>query len=258
MGRVNPNIGEGAAFNSAEYVLNKTRAITNDVMESNAGDVLTDDWPATWEYLNIAQRMCQEYLANNGVETNVKEVILSGLTACGNVDPSTQVWVSQSGYFDGANDHQTPALPADMIIPSRIWERFDGTQNPFVQVTPANDGLDGFLPQAPYFRLYDWRGNAIYMPGATMTNQLRIRYIAYFQDLTAPDSVVPYPRVAIALAWMTAFVFAQARGDMTAVATLKAEAYDQLDNIVSYSIRRKQRRGVSRRPYGGFQRYGWI
>ena len=251
-------VGEGANSNNAGYVLNKTRAIINDVMESNAGDILTDDWPATWEYLNIAQRMCQEYLANNGVESNVKEVFLSGILPVANTDPSTQVWVSQSGYYDGANNHTTPYLPADVVMPLRIWERFDGTQNPFVQVTPANDGLDGFLPQLPYFRQYEWRGNALYLPGATMLNQLRFRYIAYFADLTGPTSVLPYPRMAIALAWMTAYVFAQARGDMTATATLKGDAYEQLDNIINYSIRRKQRRGVSRRPYGGFRRYGWI
>lgn len=258
MGKVNPNIGEGAAFRNAGYCLNKTRAIINDVMESNAGDVLTDDWDATWDYLNIAHNMCQEYLANNGVETNIKEVFLAGITPVANTDPSTQVWISQSGYYDGANNHDTPTLPADIIIPIRIFERFDLTQNPFVQITPANDGLDGFTPQMPYFRQYEWRGNMLVLPGATMQNQLRFRYIAYFADLTAPDSVLPYPRIAIALAWMTAFVFANARGDQTASATLKGEAYTQLDNIVSYSIRRKQRRGVSRRPYGGFRRFGWI
>jgi hypothetical protein len=250
-------IGEGFAFDSAEYCLNQTRAIINDVMEETGGDILTDDWAPTWTYLNIAQRMCQEYLANNGVETNIQEFFIDGITPVTSTDPSTQVWISQSGYFDGTSNHATPHLPANIIIPNRVWERFSGTQNPFVQVTPAQDGLDGFIPQLPYFRQYDWRANMLVLPGATMTNELRVRAIVYFQDLTGPTSVIPYPRMSVALAYMTAYVFANARGDQSAVG-LKQDALEQLDNIVSTTIRKKQRRGVSRRPYGGFRRFGWI
>ncbi len=244
-------IGQGAAFDSAEYVLNKTRAITNDVMESNAGDILTDDWPSTWEYLNIAQRMCQEYLSANGVETNRTEIILQNVPPVANSDPATQVWLSQSGYFDGEDNHTTPALPADIVIPTRIWCRFAGTQSPFVQVSPAKDGIDGYVVQIPYPSLYDWRSNLLVFPGFTQANDIRMRYDKYFADLTGPTSVIPYPRMAIALAYMTAYVFANARGDQAA-GGLKNDAYEQLDNICSSSIRRRQRRGTSRRAYGGF------
>lgn len=257
MSNVSQSIGQGAAFDSAEYVLNQTRAISNDVMESNAGDILTDDWAPTWTYLNIAQRMCQEYLSTNGVETNLSEVVLSNLTPVQNSDPATQVWLSQSGYFDGADNHATPALPANMILPLRVWTRFAGTQNPFVQVTPAQDGIDGFALQTPSPEVYDWRANLIVFPGFTQAADLRIRFVAYFQDLTGPTSVVPYSRMSVALAYMTAYVFASARGDQQA-AVLKQDAYDQLDSIISSSIRKRQRRGVSRRPYGGFSRGGWF
>jgi hypothetical protein len=243
-------VGQGAAFDRAEYVLNKTRAITNDVMESNAGDILTDDWPATWEYLNIGQRMCQEYLSANGVETNRAETFLTNLTPVANSDPATQVWLSQSGYYDGADNHKVPALPADIVTPLRVWCRFSGTQSPFVQVDPAKDGIDGFAVQIPYPTVYDWRGNTMVFPGFTQTNDIRIRYDKYFPDLTGPTSVIPYPRMAIALAYMTAYVFANARGDQAA-GGLKGDAYEQLDNIVSSSIRKRQRQGVSRRAYGG-------
>lgn len=257
MGNHGQQIGVGAPLDSAEYVLNQTRAILNDVMESNAGDIFTDDWPPTWTYLNIAQRMCQENLANNGVETNITEIFLSPLTPVANTDPSTQVWVSSTGYFDGADNHPTPHLPGDMVIPLRVWERFSGTQNPFTQVTPSQDGLDGFTPQMPYFGQYDYRSNIVVFPGATQSNELRIRYIKYFQDLTGPTSIVQYPRMSVALAYMTAYVFANARGDQSA-GGLKADAEAQLDNLVSHTIRKKQRRGVSRRPYGGYRRYGWF
>jgi hypothetical protein len=244
-------VGQGAAFDSAEYCLNQTRAITNDVMESQAGDILTDDWPSTWTYLNIAQRMCQEYLSANGVETNRAEIVLANLPPVANSDPATQVWLSQSGYYDGEDNHETPALPADIVNPLRVWTRFAGTQNPFFQVAPAKDGIDGYVVQIPYPTLWEWRSNILVFCGFTQNCDIRLRYNKYFADLTGPTSVIAFPRMTVALAYMTAYVFANARGDASA-AGLKGDAYDQLDNIVTSSVRQRQRRGVSRRPYGGF------
>lgn len=243
-------IGSGTPFDSAEYCLNQARAITNDVMESNAGDVLTDDWAPTWTYLNIAQRRCQEYLTANGVETNIQEVFLYNTPAVTNSDPSTQVWISSTGYYDGSNNHPNPKLPANMVLPWRVWTRFSGTQSPFVQVSPTKDGINGFALQLPYPPVYDWRSNMLVMPGFTQPSDFRIRYDQYFNDLTGPTSVIPYPRMTVALAYMTAYTFADARGDIRS-GSLKDDAYSELDNIVSSSVRKRQRRGVSRRPYGG-------
>jgi hypothetical protein len=243
-------VGEGAAFDSAEWVMNATRGILNDVMESSAGDIFTDDWSSAWTYLNIAQRKCQEYLSANGVETNLQETFLYNTPPVTNSDPATQVWFSQSGYFDGTNNHTTPKLPANLVLPWRVWTRFSGTQNPFVQVSPTKDGINGFALQLPYPTVYDWRSNMLVLPGFTQAADFRIRYDQYFPDLTSGASTIPYPRMAVALAYMTAYVFAKGRGDATA-ADLKEDAYFELDNIISNSIRKRQRRGVSRRAYGG-------
>jgi hypothetical protein len=243
-------VAEGLSYDSAEYVLTQTRAIVNDLMEDPQGDILTDDWFATWVYLNQAYRLCQHELANNGVETNVQEMILSNLTPCPVSDPEQQVWLSQSGYYNGVTNIALPQLPGDMIIPLRLWERFTGTQDPFIQVTPSIDGLPSGLVQAQQFRFWDWRGDAIYLPGATQNNELRLRYIGYFPELTGPTSVVAYRRMAVALAYMTAFCFANARGSAQAP-SMQATAQNELDQIVSQTTRKKQRRGASKRPYGG-------
>lgn len=249
-------VGEGSAYVTAEDVLQKTRSILNDAYNTPdgtpgtvPGEILTDDWAPTWEYLGIAYDMCQCELADNGVETNVKEVFLNNIPIVQNADPSVQIWISQSGTYNGSNNVASPQLPADLIVPLRLWERFQGTQNPFVQITPAQDGLPGYSLQAPQFRWYDWRADAVYLPGATMLNQIRMRYVAYYPDLTAPSSVVPYRRLRVALAWMTAYVFANSRNDPQA-AQLKQNAMEQLDNIITATVRRRQRRGVARRAYG--------
>ncbi len=254
MAQISAQLGEGAAFNTAGYVLRLARAAIADNIENQDGDLLTDDWPQSYDYLNIAYRSIQHELADNGIEANVKQTDLLNVTATASSDPETQVFISQNGYFDGENNHENPKLPADMIIPLRLYERFSGTQNPFVQVQPAVDGIPVGLPISQNFRYWDFRTDAIYMPGATQDNDLRLRYVAYFPELTDANSVVHYRRIAVALAYMTAYVFSQPRGNEEA-GSLLSRAQQEIDNIVTQTTRKKQRRGSRRKPYGG--RGGW-
>lgn len=254
MANVPTFVGQGQAYDNAEYVLNHARAALNDVMESPAGDILTDDWPSTWTYLNQGKRLVEHELASNGVEFNVKEQIFFNIPPVQNIDPSQQVWISQSGYFDGASNHANPNLPGDLIVPLRLWERFSGTQNPFFQIEPAVDGLSGTLMQVQMFRYWDWRTDAIYLPGATMLNDIRMRYVSYSPELTGPSSVVPFRRSALAIAFMAAWCFANPRGAVNAP-TLLAMAQTEMDQIVHSTTHKKQRRLAQKRAYGGST--GW-
>jgi hypothetical protein len=254
MPNVSTFVGQGSAYDTAEYVLNNARAALNDVMESAGGDILTDDWPQTYIYLNQAKRLVEHELASNGVEFNVKETVLTSISPVQTVDPTQQVWISQAGYFDGSTNHANPSLPGDLIIPLRLWERFSNTGNPFFQITPAIDGIEGALMQVQQFRYWDWRTDAIYFPGATMTNDVRMRYVSYSPELTSPASIVPFRRSAIAIAFMTAWCFSNPRGNAQAN-TLYEMAKTEMDQIVSSTTRKKQRKASSKRAYGG--RGGW-
>jgi hypothetical protein len=243
-------VGQGTAYDTAEFVLQHARAAINDVMQDQDGEILTDDWSGTWIYLEQGKRLVEHELANNGVEFNIKEVVFANISPVANVDPTTQVWISPQGYFDGTNNHVNPQIPADLVIPIRLWERFSGTTNPFAQITPAIDGLPGNLMQVQQFRIWDWRGDAIYFPGATQANDVRMRYVSYSPQLTAPDSVIPFRRSAMAIAFMTAWAFTNPRNPAQA-ATLYAMAKTEIDQIISSTVRRKQRRGIQKRAYGG-------
>jgi hypothetical protein len=238
-------------YDQASVISDFVRLIVNDAIESAGGEIYTDDWPQTWGYMSLAKRMCEQYLADNGVEFNVKEVILSGLTPVTSTDPSVQVYISQTGYFDGSNQHNTPTLPGDLITPLRLFERvMNATNTGYCQVTPANDGIPPALSQGQQFRFWDWRTDTIFLPGATQTNQLRLRYVSFSPDIDGPTAVIPFRRLGVALAYMTAFIFLGAREDVES-AGAKAIADEQLDLIVTQTVRKKQRRGVQKRPYGG-------
>lgn len=251
MPNISSIVAQGSAYDSVEYVMNVIRVLINDAMEDLAGDIFTDDWPAAFYYLNTAKRMVEQNLADNGVEFNLKETVLTPLPpVANNGDPSVQVSITQEGYFDGTNNHAAPGLPGDLIIPLRVWERSSGTNNRFVQVTPAVDGLPAGSSCTSSFGHWDWRADGIYLPGASMSNELRLRYISFSPELTSPSGVMPFRRSALAVAFMSAFVFVNARGG-AAAAGFKNLADEQIDNIISQTTRKKQRRPSQKRPYGG-------
>jgi|SRR5579862_1895334 len=247
-------LAEGNAFDNAGYVLRQARAYIGDNIEDPDGDLLTDDWPQSYDYLNGAYRQIQQELADNGIEFNVKQADLTNIVPTPSSDPETQVFISYTTYFDGENNHANPKLPGDMIIPLRLWGRFSGTTNPYIQISPSVDGIPAGLPIDQAFRFWDWRNGAIYLPGASQENDIRMRYICYFPELTDPTSVIAYPRISQALALLTAYNFSRPRGNEEA-GNLLADYQTQVDNIIHQTTRKKQRRGSRRRPYGG--RGGW-
>lgn len=239
-------------YDTATQVLNLTRSIINDAAQSISGAILTDTAPYTMELLNAAYRDLQHELINSGVETFSKESILLNVLAINTAvsgDPSAQVYVSYTGYNDGVATYANPVLPVDMIVPLRLWERQNGTTEDFVQMDPVNDGLPS-SSQTARLRLWDWRGDAIYMPGAIQANDLRLRYAAYLADLTSGSSLVMILRSKNALAYFTAAQFAAARGSPAADA-LRATGLEFVKQMTVRTSRKKQRGEHRRIPYGG-------
>jgi hypothetical protein len=156
-----PVIGT-TSFNSAEYVLNLSRSIVNDAANGIEGDILADSQPYTFVYLNSAYQFVQDELANNGEETFKKELILTPVTPVVNTDPATQVFIYDQGYNDGGTSHALPSLPADLIIPLRLWERQSSTVNRFTPMQKANDGLPS-ISKGSYNVFWEWRGDTIYL-----------------------------------------------------------------------------------------------
>jgi hypothetical protein len=241
-----PIIGT-TSYNSAETVLNLARSIVNDAAQSIQGEILADSQPYTFVYLNSAYQFLQDELANNGEETFKKEVIFSGLTPVVNIDPATQVFLYDQGYNDGGTAHALPSLPQDMIIPLRLWERQSSTINMFSPMVKANDGLPS-IPKSSYNCFWEWRGDTIYLPGALLTTDIRMSYIAYLPDLTDGTSTVQIRRATNALAYLTAAEFATARGSAAAEG-LREQGIEMIDQMTTRTARQKQRGSHRRKPF---------
>ena len=251
-----------APYDSIEFVLNGARVAINGAASANglAGSLLTDTAVFTQPLLSLAWRDMQDELQDNGFETLKKECVLLGMRpATSTTDPSTQCSLSWTGYFDGLNTWtppNTPVLPQDMIEPVRLWERQNGSNGRFMPMAPANDGLPS-RPPGGAIRVWEWRNDAIWMLGCTVSYDLRIRYDSYLADLVVSASAitnaatpVPIMRSGRALALYLAAEFAASRGSILAD-NLYTKGDEAVGKLCLRTSRKKQRGQHRRRPYGG-------
>lgn len=237
------------AYNTAGYVLKLARAIIDDAYTA-AGQILTATAPMTYPYLNSAYQFLQDELTNSGIETFVKELIITPLTPAGNGDPATQVALSEAGYFDGVTDFNPPQLPTDLIVPLKIWERTTGVLGYFHELQEANDGLPS-LSQTGSLRFWEWRQNdGIYFCGCTQSKDIRLRYDARIPDVAQDTDPIQIRGAANSLAYLTAWSYAITSGDSEIADTVMAVAKTMIAQMTTRSARRNQRgshrRGSSR------------
>lgn len=238
-------------YPTVEGVLTYARALINDQLRNNQGQILTDNASFTLDDVNMAVNECQEYLANNGVETQIADnVILTPIPPTPNNDPSCQVFIGYNGYFDGTVQHATPLLPPDLIVPLKIWQRQTNSAQEFFLVPPAKDGLSSYQP-ASVFQAWEWRQGAIYMVGCTQTQDLRIRYEQSLLDLTTSanfsQQTIFIPQSRRALGLLTAKYYGFARGSPQ-VPMVQQWAEDAMNQIINRSIRKDVRNSI--RPRG--------
>lgn len=246
-------------YDTAEYVMQAARVICNDAGLTIAGNLLASTQPYAAQILNMAYRTLQEDLTDYGVETMVKETIITGITpVVPTTDPGVYPVISFTGYNNGSANFATPVLPADMVGPLLLAERQSGSTQQFQPMYPTNDGLPS---RAKGGRLveWDWRGDALWLVGATISTDIRLRYNQFMPELIltgSPSSSVLILRSDRALAYKIAEIFAEGRGSQLAE-SFEAKYQKYLKRMTSRTARRKQRRQHRRIPYAANSHQGW-
>lgn len=264
-----------APYPILQDVLNSARVRLNDAIKTPAGapagqiggEVIGDNSIFTQTGVNTAWQKFQEEAANLGYSRFVKEVILSNLAPKTSNDPAIQVSLDWTGYNNGTVLDPTIFFPQDLILPLFLWERQNGQNSIWYEMTGWLDGMPA-LPQVGFNRIWDWRDDIIYMPGGNVFMDVRIRYAAYkadFVDVGSPitthwyEQPVPVMRSSDALAWYIAAEFGNARGDMDGAA-MEQKGSDAIARIFNRDVRQKQRINVRRRSRSGRLEgngYGW-
>jgi hypothetical protein len=241
-------------YPTVKNVLNKARSLVNDSYNNGAGRILTDDAPFTLNYFNLAVNHVQFQLANNGVQSFWRDnVILTPITPVEQTSPAVQIYVGYDGYFDGTSNNATPTLPNDLLVPWDVSERPTNSGQVFIKMNQPKVALPSRY-QGAFLHEWEWRGDAIWMVGATQSMDLRLRYEAVIPEVQPTDdfsqTVIPIRNGAEALAYRVAYLYDSARGDAEEIEGItEAQAEKAVQLLIDANVRRSQRVSTRRRSF---------
>ena len=257
-----------APYDMLEIVLNLARTRLNDAIASIGGDILTDTQPFTGTMTNSAWRKMQAFLSNLGYSKYKRKWCSSiGYPVIATTDPTGYTFLSWTQFFDGVAYYAPPVvavLPQDFIAPLRVGERPFGSNQVYSPMRLAPDGLPQGM-KSVWNCLFEWKNDAIYMPGSTRSMELEIEYAAYDYDFIVTNGVlgnavegitpanmpVPIMRCQSAFANYLAAECAAGRDDVDAPAFITQAETDCKLLMNNSDVKLKQRRPVQRRPYRG-------
>jgi hypothetical protein len=165
--------------------------------------------------INQAYRYVQHQLVNRGCsvlrETSSVLAVPAGLTSITSIS--------------------SPALPADIIVPYKLWERTTGsTSNADWMLMTRGDELPD---RVQYSYLGDWRfeGGNIDLVGATVGCDVRISYERLLTPFSATTDPVGILGAEDAIAFYTAALMAMSRGQSTMAQYFEKKCADALDEL---------------------------
>lgn len=265
-------------FDLVDSAMNTARVKINDCPLSLSGNLLADSQPYSQQFANDGWRQFQRDLAQFGDPAQTEEMLSMSLPVVANNDPWTQVYLGQAGYFDGESFWEPPVvnvLPSDLIIPLRVEERLGGSLQLFSPMWPCDNGIPRG-PKTTILRWWEWRsagpgnGNAIFMPGATVTRDVLVRYASFLTDfvnnLPLTDTPwyqqpIPIVRCADILGCYIAAAFAFSRGSDQAKAAANSFLSDGKEQMRGYvnstTMKLRQRINHRRRPFSQGRHQGW-
>jgi hypothetical protein len=236
-----PVVGS-SAYNTGGQITSLVRSLLNDAQ----GNLFTD--AVLLPYVNSAYRKLQRALGNTGGGGFLTENVTLIVPAVTTPDPSLQVSITDS----------TPPpnqLPTDLLLPSKIWERRNGSTDDFLEMVDLSQ--HGGLPsrvQDVTLSVWEWRADGIYFLGATQDTQIRLRYVKAYPDLTDATSPVLVRNAQEAIAYAGAALAAWARGSPLAEKWDDA-ASDAIEDLIIEAVRREQQSSRRRRPFSARSGY---
>src|SRR5579863_7787913 len=243
-------VAQTTAYANVESVSKLARALVNDMLVSQGGEILTDAAPFTFPMLNSAARYFGRKLANNSVKTFTLETVLTPVTpvnfpnlGVGGADPGQQVFIGDTGYFNGSAISYPPGLPSSMRVPLDLWERTTGLLEQWLPMKEFPDGLPS-VPQSYRIRFWEWRNEQIWMPGATQQNDLKLRFESDVAQFATVNDTIMIRGATDPIANYLAALFTNSRNP-SAAASFSAAADDFTNQIILSNVHAAQRETVT-------------
>lgn len=263
---VTPTIGQ--SFPTIQEVNDTARVHLNDTFAGadgivGSGRVYTNDWTPNITVLNVALDHLRRDLTNRGVPTT-REVtfIIDGITpvngsqGLGVPDPTVQVYLSFGGYWDGSVLNTDVQLPNGLITPLKIAQRMSGTNNPFVEVPPAVDGLPSVY-QSVLLGWWEWRQDQIFFNGSINPIDIQLTFKSGFPHYPTNLDPAQYATTYIpvldsleALSYRVASTFSDPRVPVGATAGMVQNYQDAMVGMANQWVQTMQRNPASRMGFG--------
>jgi hypothetical protein len=206
-------------YEPVQVAINMARARLNDKLDTLvgvSGKILATPTDFSQQLVNNGWRCLRKKLSDVGYSQFTQEVVIVGFPIRASQDPAVYCWLSWAGCCDGVNMYPTPALPGDFISPLAMWERYTG-QNMSFPDAPMEPMLNTQpnWPPTTWMGRYQWRGDAIWLPGSLQQEDFKISYVRKLIDFVDNPSVagpqgqwynqtLPLADGADALAWYIA------------------------------------------------------
>jgi hypothetical protein len=240
-----------------ESICDLYRSIVNDTFSNGAGQINTDTAPWMKPFLNSAIRDLYSDLRIVGDMKVVKDnYLINGIPAIPAQNPETQVALTYQGYFDGTSWDYTRFLPPDLMWLTKVWQRPSNTGAVFMPMQIAPAGLCGVY-QGSGMGQYEVRGNnELWMNGATLNTDLRLRYVAVFPDIIGDaidftTTYVPIQDCTNAVAFkMVAYYAQRLSPDQFQLAESQAAKFTK--KLITESILNSQTKEFERKPFGAY------
>lgn len=235
----------------ASNVTKRCRAILNDMLNGDSsGDIFADDVPYVVEFVNDAIDYVGNKLLDADVEICTNTGFILNVPPCAfPADPNAQVYVGYTGTNNGNTNFPIPILPVDLMIPLKIESRQSGTNNPYILISHAGDGLGVRGLQIFQNVKWDWYGNTLYLNGSNIPMDLRVKYLIQLPNITTLNEYIPIPNAVKALAYAAVAAYETSRGNPLAAAFLN-ESDKAIATIINRTQREKQRVSYRRRWQG--------
>ena len=178
-----------APYDTLDVIEQAARVRVNDAIVSINGEIFTDMAAFTPNIVNNSWRRVQEFLADRGYAALTDETYYTAVAAWAATDPGKFVWFNWAQYWDGVNNQVAPVFPQNMIAPIDMFERITGSNSKYVPMDqvfqnglPTANPSGGATARDTLNRLWEYRSETIYMPGATGQVDIRLRYAKYIAD----------------------------------------------------------------------------
>lgn len=242
----------------------------SDVTDPVQGEIVTGELTITATCLASAVRTVirkmrnissQQLIFDNMVFSNLP-VIDSPTYGSATADPTVQVSLSTTGFFDGVQTHGNFLLPSTVQNITKVWERLSNTNNSFCELNQASNGLSGVGQSAYSMGSWEVRGNVWYANGCTQNMDIRLRgwmnvpTKAFSQSVDYTQTYVPLIDSADCIAAYCVLFYDQMQGSgspesMQQIENDKAMAEDALMDLRINQVRQMQGKKYNRTPYGG-------